>query len=223
MPISRETLDFLAENRMRNDKAWFRENKERYETLVKQPMLEIAEKLVPVIEEIDPLMVTRPQSAVSRIYRDTRYSRDKTIFRDVMWVSFQRDKKVYDCPAGFVLEFSPNGFRYGCGYYKTPRPTMQAIRELVLKNDKSFREAEKAYRNQHTFQLEGECYKRAHYPEHPKQEWLEKRTINFLHNSEDFELLYSKDLPLMLSRDFLILKPMYRFLMRAEVLARLED
>ena len=99
MPISRETLDFLAENRMRNDKTWFRENKERYEKLVKQPLLELAVQLAPVMEEIDPLMVIRPQSAVSRIYRDTRYSKDKTIFRDVMWVSFQRDKKTYECPA----------------------------------------------------------------------------------------------------------------------------
>ena len=121
------------------------------------------------------------------------------------------------------MEFSPYGFRYGCGYYKAPSKTMQSIRELVQKNDKSFREAEKAYRNQHTFQLEGECYKRAHYPGHPKQEWLERRNIDFLHNSEDFDLLYTEDFYQTLSKDFLILKPMYWFLMRAEEIARLDS
>lgn len=221
MPISRDTLDFLAENRMRNDKAWFREHKEKYEKLVKAPLLELAVQLAPVMEEIDPLLVIRPQSAVSRIYRDTRYSKDKTIFRDVMWVSFQRDKKVYDSPAGLFMEFSPNGFRYGCGYYKTPSKTMQAIRELIIKKDAFFQKAEKAYRNQDVFYLEGERYKREHYSGYSHQDWLELRSINFIHNSENFDLLYTKDLYKILTKNFMKLKPIYLFLIHAEEIARL--
>ena len=139
-----------------------------------------------------------------------------------MWVAFTRDKKQYDSPCGFVMEFSPTGFRYGCGYWQAPPDIMAALRELILKNDPDFRAAKEAYDSQTVFQLEGDCYKRSRFPEQPEElrEWLDRKNIDFMHNSKDFELLFSDRLADVLIRDLPLLKPMYALFLKAEMLAR---
>lgn len=148
MPISKETLDFLVENRLQNSRDWFHEHKSIYQEVVLAPLTELVEKLAPVMWEIDPLLITTPKvcKTISRIYRDTRYTKDKSLYREVMWIAFTRDKKQYDSPCGFVMEFSPNGFRYGCGYWQAPPDVMGALRELILKSDPAFRAAKKLMR-----------------------------------------------------------------------------
>lgn len=215
MPISEKTLDFLFDNRMQDSRAWFQAHREQYQRYVLEPMTELTEQLAPAMQAIDPQLVTLAKvgKCISRIYRDTRFSRDKSIYRDVMWCVFMRDKKEYRCPPGFVVEFSPRGFRYGCGYYDIPAANMQALREIILRGDKSFQMARRAYAGQDIFGMEGELYKRSHYPGEPeeKQQWLNRKCIAFMHNSEDFDLLFSEDLWRTLAEGFALLKPVYDF------------
>lgn len=215
MPISEKTLDFLFENRLQDSRGWYQEHKGQFQEYVLAPMIELVENLAPFMQAIDPQLITiaKVDKCISRVYRDTRFSKDKTLYRDVMWCVFCRDKKEYQCPPGFVLEFSPRGFRYGCGYYDIPAKNMAVLRDMVLKGDKTFQAAQKAYQSQNLFVMEGELYKRNHYPDQPeeKQDWLNRKCIAFLHNSEDFELLFSEDLYLTLAEGFQTLKPMYDF------------
>ena len=223
MPFSPKTLNFLAENRMRNDREWFHAHKKEYETYVLAPFLELAEKLGPVMKEIDPLLNVHPKKCISRVYRDTRFSKDKSLYRDVMWCSYTRDKEECTCPPGFYLELSPNGIAYGCGYYKAPAAIMQALRELVLQNDEAFLKADKVLCSQNIFQLEGELYKRPHFKGHPeeKRNWLERRNIDVNVDSADFALLYSNHLSQVLADAFQTLKPVYYFILKAEEKARI--
>ena len=224
MPISKETLDFWGQTRLKNPRDWFHDHKKTYQEVVLAPLTELVEKLAPVMWEIDPLLITTPKvcKTISRIYRDTRYTKDKSLYREVMWIVFTRDKKQYESPCGFVMEFSPNGFRYGCGYWQAPPDIMAAMRELVLKNDPAFRAAKEAYDNQTVFQLEGDCYKRSRFPEQPEelQQWLDRKNIDFMHNSKDFQLLFSDRLADVLIGDFPLLKPIYELFLKAEMLAR---
>ena len=215
LAFSAHTLDFLLENRIQDSREWYEAHKPEYRKYVLEPMVELVERLQPTMQELDPFLVTdaKVDRCISRIYRDTRFSNDKSRYRDVMWCAFSRDKKLYPCPPGFVLEFSPRGFRYGCGYYSAPPKVMDAIRTLILKDDKSYLEAQKAYDKQNLFQIEGEEYKRAHYPDQPeaKRQWLERKCLALMHNSEDFDLLFSEDLYLSLAEGFRTLKPVYDF------------
>ncbi len=223
MPISKETLDFLVENRFQNSREWFHAHKKTYEKLVLAPLVELVEQLAPTMWEIDPLLVTTPKvcKTISRVYRDTRFTKDKSLYREVMWIVFTRDKKQYASPCAFVMEFSPNGFRYGCGYWQAPPEVMSALREMILKNDPVFRAAKEAYEKQSIFCLEGELYKRSRFPEQPEElrDWLDRKTIGFLHNSKDFPLLFSDRLADLLRRDFQLLKPIYELFLKAEMLA----
>lgn len=215
MALSEKSLRFLDENHRRNSREWFLEHKAEYEAHVKEPLLELAEALVPAMLKIDPLLILEPRRAVCRIYRDTRFSRDKTMFKRASWFVFQRTKGMVH-PVWF-FEFTPDFHHYGCGYYAAPPKVMWRMRELVLADDKRYREAQKALDGLPGFSLDGERYKRPRYPDAPEKQrdWLERRSITALHFSQDTKELFSKNLAARLAKAFLDLAPVYAFLMHA--------
>ena len=80
MLFSEKTLDFLVENRIRDDRNWYKENKPVFEKYVLAPLQELVEKLTPTMLDIDDQFICQPKigRAISRIHRDTRFSKDKT-------------------------------------------------------------------------------------------------------------------------------------------------
>ena len=155
--ISKETIEFLMENRVRNSRSWFLEHRAEYEKFVRRPLLELSERLAPAALGVDPQVAVSPVGrTISRINRDTRFSHDKSLYRDVMWCVFER-RGEEGCPPGLFFEFSPDGFRYGCGYYCVPIAYMDALRELVLRDEPSYLAARRAYEKQKLFLLEGEA------------------------------------------------------------------
>lgn len=220
MPFSNDSINFLFENRVMDSRPWFAEHREDYERLVLEPLRELVTALTPTMLSIDPLFICEPKvdRSISRIYRDTRFSHDKSIFRDLMWCVFIRDRKIYNGLPGFWFEFSPKGFRYGCGYYQASAETMEAMRAMILADEKTYKAALKAFKKQSVFMLGDYKYKRSRYPEQPeeKRDWLDRRSIDFLAESDDFELLFSDTLAEKLASDFKLLIPMYDFMMAAE-------
>ncbi len=111
MPITENTLNFLTEYRRQNSKNWFHENRPGYMNDVLEPLMELVEALTPVMLEIDPHFETNTKvgKTISRIYRDTRFFRDKSLYRDVMWfpASENRQGKPSRIFSGnFSLSFS---------------------------------------------------------------------------------------------------------------------
>lgn len=225
VPFFQQTLDFLVENRLRNSREWFRTHKEQYQKFVLEPFVELAARLGSAMLELDPLLVVEPRvdRTISRIYRDIRFARDKSLYRDVMWCAFQRDRKVYGEPPGFVFELSPTGFRWGCGYYQASPGLMRAMRELILEGARSFQRAQAAVGTDGRFAVEGDRYKRSPCPDRPEElrDWLDRRCISLMHSSRDFDLLFSGQLCVRLEEDFRRLEPVYDFFWEAERRARL--
>lgn len=221
--FSKKTFEFLMENRFRDDREWFRENRGRYEAHVLAPLQDFVSALSPVMLDIDGKLITEPKvdRTISRVYRDTRFSKDKSLYRDVMWCTFMRDKKLYHGPPAFFFELSPDRFRYGCGYYQADPKEMQALRDLILEDHAAFRKAAEAYRRQNHFVLEGELYKRSKYPEEPpeKQDWLNRKNQFLTHNSTDFDLLYSAGLADVVGEKLRLLQPVYEFFLEGHARA----
>lgn len=218
--FSQKTIDFLVENRLMNSKAWYGEHKDEYRRYVLEPMAELVTALAPTILGIDEKLICEPKvdRSISRIYRDTRFSKDKSLYRDNAWCVFIRDKKLYEGPPAFFFEISPGGFRYGCGYYEASSASIESVRRLILAGSPIFRQALGAYENQSLFNIEGEYYKKSKYPEQPEnlRKWLDAKGFSLIHNSTDFDVLFSESLPDTLSKGFKILEPVYGFLMKAE-------
>lgn len=218
MPFSDDSQKFLLENRINDSKLWFEEHRAEYEAFVLTPLRELVEDIRPAMAEIDPGLICEPKvgRSISRIFRDTRFSKDKSLFRDVMWCVFLRTKQ--ENVPGFWFEIQPAGVRWGCGWYSTPPEVMEAIRALILENDAAAKRAMAAYKRQSVYTLEDERFKRARFPEESEERrlWLEQRSICFTAHSRDPEFIFSPNLARELGESFAILKPEYDFLMKAQ-------
>ncbi len=85
-----DTRAFFMALRFNNNREFFLNNREWYLRSVREPSLALVEALAPAVEQIDPGIETRSQRALARINRDTRFSRDKSPYRDHVWISFRR-------------------------------------------------------------------------------------------------------------------------------------
>lgn len=226
MPVfCKETFEFLFENRMRDSKDWYDAHKPDYRRLVADPLLELTAELGPAMLTLDSQLGVEPKRCVSRLRRDTRYTKDKSLYRDVIWCVFLRDKKLFSSMPGFVFECSPRLWRYGMGYWQTDPATMACAREMILEGHPAFQKALEGYESQTVFHLEGDCYKRPHFPSQPDRlrDWLERRSFFLAHNETDFEPLYQEGLAERLLEGFRLLKPLYEFFWAAEDRRRLKE
>lgn len=215
------TINFLVENKMNNSKIWFTDHKDEFNEFVIQPLAQLVSSLTPTIHQIDSKIDCTPKvgKCISRIYRDTRFSKDKSLYRDVMWIVFMQEKKLYNGNCGFFFELSPNGFRYGCGYYQAPIQVMDNMRKLIDKKDISFDKAQQCYEQLNKeFHIYGELYKKTKYKGKDEiiRHWYDRRDIGFIRESTDVEFLFSNKLLKQLSTDFMKLKDIYDFLYKAE-------
>ena len=213
-----DTLAFLAENHGTNSKEWFNEHKSLFQQYVMEPLTAMTEALAPTVKAIDEKMVTdaKVDKTISRIWCDMRYSRG-LMFRDMMWISFRRNKAEYPGWPEFFVIISPKSFFYGCGYYSASSAVMDKIRSLILAGDPHWLRAKEAYRNQNTFRLGDERYKRARYPDAPEdnREWLEQKSLCFLHYP-GVDAMFEDNLADTVAADWMTMKPVHEFLVYAE-------
>lgn len=224
MPFSPEGLDFLIENKLRNDREWFREHREVYERTLLDPLRETVSRLAPVFEEIDPAILCEPKvgRCISRIFRDTRFSRDKSIFRANLWCAFERPRaggRAEEKAPAFFFDISPDGLELGCGYYRMSPATRDAVKTLVLSGSPAFRAAQRALEGG-GFTLAGEAYKRTRFADRPASErqWLDRRDLCALEQNTDFPLIFSDALFAYLEERIRALAPVYAFFRAAEEL-----
>ena len=116
---------------------------------------------------------------------------------------------------GFYFEITCDGFNYGCGFYHASTNFMDTMRRQILEDRPAFQKALSAFTAQTTFNIAGDCYKRPHFPDAAPelQNWLERRTICFIAESDDARLLFSHELADALAADFLKLRSIYDFLL----------
>ena len=217
MPFSKETLNFLVENRLNDSRSWFHEHNKEYRSLVLQPLQELVLSLTPAMLEIDGEFITEPRvdKTISRIWRDTRYTHDPSLYRENMWIIFKRGRMHTTEFPGIYFEITQDGFGYGCGFYHASTSYMNTLRKSILEGSPVFLTAQKAFSAQDIYQIEGDLFKRPRYREYPDslREWLERRNISLNAESHDFELLFSPGLSEKLIANLKLLAPMYRFLL----------
>ena len=126
--ISAESLFLLAENRFQDSKAFYEENKKQINKTVVHPLKQLVADMTPAMLEIDSLM----GGHVSRVRRDNRFTHDKSMYRENMWIVFMRDKRAYNwCLPAFYLDFSVARAEWGLGFYSATPAVMRALRRRV--------------------------------------------------------------------------------------------
>lgn len=76
--FTREAIDFLADLAANNDRAWFQPRKADYERLIKRPLEGLCVELAEQFRTRGIPLVSDPAKSPFRIYRDTRFSKDKS-------------------------------------------------------------------------------------------------------------------------------------------------
>ena len=148
-------LDLLIENRMMNSIEFYEAHKAQIKRLVIEPFYALCRQMQDTMLLIDPHFVTIPSRMVSRVRRDTRYTKDKTLYRANLWLFFRRTRTQYEEIPFFYMELGPDAWKYGC-WGGFGRGEMAAARECILQEDKLFLDAYRAVQRVPEMILQGE-------------------------------------------------------------------
>lgn len=211
--IAAESLFLLAENRFQDSKAFYEEHKPVINQRVVHPLRQLVADLTPSMLAVDPLM----GGSVSRVRRDNRFTHDKSMYRENMWIVFMRDKRAYNwCLPAFYMDFSLARAEWGLGFYSATPAVMQALRHRV-EADISRAEAAVKTARKAGFELGGRPYARprstADTPELLRP-FYDCRSVD-LSRCEGPDFVAGKDLPQRLLTGYQALAPMYALLMEA--------
>jgi len=209
-----ETLGFLCELAGNNSKGWFEAHRQEYEESLLVPLKLLAAELGEFLLGVDPDLITAPTRVVSRIHRDTRFSRDKSPYKTRMWLTFRRQLPDWaDSPCWF-LEVAADSYRYGMGFYGASRQTMDRLREAMEQHPKAFREAVEVVEELEDCELEGEEYRRSLRPGMPEdlQRWYQKKSFYLACNRRPDALFFGRGLVDEVRRTFATLLPLYAYL-----------
>lgn len=163
-PLRPALFDYLRDLERNNRRDWFQEHKARYEVDVKDPALAFISAFGPRLERISPHFQAIPKAvggSLFRIYRDTRFSRDKTPYKTHVGIQF-RHKKARDAHApGFYLHLETSGCFAGVGCWHPAAPALEKIRSAIAADPKAWQRAKTDKRFAAAYGLEGELLKTA--------------------------------------------------------------
>ena len=133
--FTRELFQFLVELKFNNERAWFNANKARYEDHVKKPFLHFISDLAPRLHKLNPAYDPDPRSFF-RIYRDTRFAKDKTPYKTHAAAQFRHRAALADVHApGFYFHVEPGDSYAGGGLWGPETDALKAVRLRIAKKD----------------------------------------------------------------------------------------
>jgi uncharacterized protein (TIGR02453 family) len=119
--FSAESLRFLRALKRNNDREWFRARRDQYDRVVRGPMIEVIEQLALDFRRFAPEIMSSPKLSLYRVYRDTRFSPDKSPLKTHVSASFRWRGLPKGGAAGLYLEVTPRWVWMGGGFY-SPEP-----------------------------------------------------------------------------------------------------
>lgn len=134
-----EGIHFLRGLARNNKREWFQPRKQIYEEQVKQPMRALVEAVNAALMNFAPEFVTEPEKAIYRIYRDTRFSKDKTPYKTHIAASFHHRGSGGHSDAGFYFSISHKEVAIGGGVYMPQPAELLAIRNHLAERHEEFR------------------------------------------------------------------------------------
>ncbi len=215
--FSPDALTFLRALKRNNRRDWFQPRKEKYEALIKLPMLELVNALNAEFARFAPDYITPPEKAVYRIYRDTRFSPDKTPYKTHIAAIFPHRTAVKREGAVFYLHFTEKELLAFGGVYSPDRDELLAYRGLLAEHHEEFEEILRDKKLRRTLGgMQGEQMTRLPkgFPcNHPAEGLLRHRQW-YLEAILDIKLLTTPRLAAEVGRRFELMAPFVSFLNR---------
>ena len=212
-------VQFLKNLAKNNDKIWFNQNKETFTTQLLQPAQLFVVAMGKKLEKIAPDIHADPRTdkSIFRIYRDTRFSADKSPFKThlgIFW--WEGDRPKIECP-GFYFHLEPPNLFLGCGIYMLSKPLLKAYRESVVdkKLGPALLAAVKTVSKKG--KIGGKHYKqtpRGFDAKHPNAEYLLYNGLHVMTENRIPDNLYSEALVDYCSKWYKDVAPLHRWLVQ---------
>ncbi len=158
----KEMMEFFVGIAQNNNKTWYEEHKGAFKEKVLKPIQDFILDLSSLLLSIDPDFELRPEvgKTISRIYRDIRFSKDKSPYNDHIWLKFGHPNANWADLPGFYFSISPRSYSFGMGYYQASKETMEAFRIRLVDEPKGFRNVTSFLNKTSAFKVGGEKYKK---------------------------------------------------------------
>jgi uncharacterized protein (TIGR02453 family) len=218
-------LTFLRALARNNKREWFEANRERYENDVKRPLQILVEEIDARLGDIAPEMVGNPKRSIFRIYRDVRFSKDKSPYKTnaAAWF-YHRDAghavgtAAVHGGAGFYFQIAPGECIVAGGIWMPPGEALKTLRQAIADNPDEFRSIlrQPAFRRAFGTLSDEAVLKRtprAFDPDHPAADLLRYKSFTVSGDLEEAQIVSPK-LPDIVARKFATMLPMVRWLNR---------
>jgi uncharacterized protein (TIGR02453 family) len=217
-----EAIDFLADLAQNNDRAWFQPRKADYERLLRAPLEALCSALAERFAARAIPLEADPKRSPFRIYRDTRFSRDKSPYKTHLGASFpwlDDAGAAVDAGAhanGGYFHFEPGEMFVGGGMWRAEKPRLEALRRAIVEDPDAVRAAVEEpgfvawFGDVHTH----EALKRVpkgYPPDHPMADMFRWKDVVFGRRLSDADVC-SPDLPDLVADGYAAALPVFRFL-----------
>lgn len=179
--ITPQLFAFFRELRENNNRDWFQANKRRYEEQVREPLLQFITDFGVRLAEISPHYIAdarKSGGSLFRIYRDVRFSKDKTPYKTAAGIQFRHESGKDVHAPGFYLHLEPGSVFAGTGIWQPDTRTLTKIRDAIVEDPSRWQQVISDEAFSSTFKLEGESLKRVpkgYDPDHPLIEDLKRK------------------------------------------------
>ena len=213
--IQKTTIDFLSKLKKNNNRDWFAKNKEKYEDAKNDFEVFIFELINEIAEFDDSVSGLEPKDCIFRIYKDVRFSKDKTPYKTAMGAYIGKGGRKSDSP-GYYFYIEPGNSFLAGGKYNPPPEQLRAIRIKILERTKEF---EKIINNKDFVKTFGKLRNEGNlktiprgFPkEHPASEYLKYKSFIVFHKVKDEKILSKNMLDYSLEI-FKLMKPLNDFM-----------
>ena len=216
-----EAIQFLADLAENNDRAWFQPRKAEYERLLKGPLEALCVALQDRFEARGLPLSADPARSPFRIYRDVRFSKDKSPYKTNVAAAFRwtegGEMSQEDGDPGGYFHLAPGEAFVGGGMWHPPKEKLAAFRRALDTDPGSVHDVIDAPSFVATFgHINGDRLSRVPQgfaKDHPEAELLKLKDMTFGHRLSDDDVL-SPRLPDVLVESFEVAVPVMRFLAR---------
>ncbi len=157
------SLLFLEELAANNNREWFEENKARYEELIREPALDFIAAMAPRLARLSDQFIAAPKKtggSLMRVYKDTRFSRDKTPYKTNIGIQFRHalGKDVH--APGYYLHIDPTECFVGVGLWHPESAPLASIRRRIAEQPAVWKKVRNQASFAEQFRLDGESLRR---------------------------------------------------------------
>jgi uncharacterized protein (TIGR02453 family) len=155
---------FFEQLRKNNNRDWFNTNKDRFQQSVLEPMSAFIRDIQPRLAAISKYYIADPKpqgGSMFRIYRDTRFSKDKTPYKTHAACQFRHETGKDAHAPGFYVHIEEDTVLYGGGIWLPPAPKLNAIRDFLADNARSWARVRNAKKVQDAGGIKGDGLQRA--------------------------------------------------------------